>query len=65
MNTLPEIPGICLWKNGHAGVYIGGGYAIEAMGTKYGVVKTAVSERGWEEWYMLPYISYGSIGEGG
>ena len=62
ISTMPEIPGLCLWKDGHAGVYIGGGYAIEAMGTKYGVVKTAVADRGWAEWYMLPYISYGSTG---
>lgn len=55
---MPEIPGLCLWKDGHAGVYIGNGYAIEAMGTKHGVVRTAISDRGWEEWYMLPYISY-------
>ena len=33
-----------LWKSGHAGVYIGGGYAIEAMGTSKGVVKTKVSD---------------------
>ena len=63
ISTMPEIPGICLWKEGHTGVYIGGGYAIEAMGTKYGVVKTAVADRGWTEWYMLPYISYESRGE--
>lgn len=61
--TMPDVPGLCLWKDGHAGVYIGNGYAIEAMGTKYGVVKTVVADRGWEEWYMLPYISYGNVGE--
>ena len=38
-------PGLMLWKEGHAGVYIGGGYAIEAMGTQYGVVKTEVDAR--------------------
>ena len=61
--TMPDVPGLCLWKDGHAGVYIGNGYAIEAMGTKYGVVKTVVADRGWEEWYMLPYISYGNVGD--
>lgn len=65
ISTMPEIPGLCLWKDGHAGVYIGDGYAIEAMGTKYGVVKTAVADRGWTEWYMLPYISYGNTGDEG
>ena len=40
VSSMPEIPGLMLWKSGHAGVYIGGGYAIEAMGTRKGVVKT-------------------------
>jgi hypothetical protein len=56
--SMPEIPGLILWKEGHTGVYIGNGYAIEAMGTKYGVVKTKVDGRGWQAWYKLPYITY-------
>lgn len=47
-----------LWKDGHVGVYIGGGYVIEAMGTKYGVVKTEVEGRGWSGWCKLPYLTY-------
>ena len=58
ISTMPEIPGLMLWKSGHAGVYIGGGHAIEAMGTRKGVVKTKVSDRGWQGWGKLPYIDY-------
>ena len=58
VSSMPEIPGLMLWKSGHAGVYIGGGYAIEAMGTRKGVVKTEVSGRGWQGWCKLPYIDY-------
>ncbi len=58
MDTMPEIVGLALWKSGHIGVYIGGGYAIEAMGTRYGVVKTKVEGRGWQGWCKLPYIEY-------
>ena len=58
MSAMPEIPGLMLWKSGHVGVYIGGGYAIEAMGTKYGVVKTEVAGRGWSGWCKLPYLTY-------
>lgn len=50
-----------LWKEGHAGVYIGGGYAIEAMGTQYGVVKTEVDGRGWEGWGKLPFLEYQEV----
>ena len=40
IDTMPDIPGLAVWHDGHIGVYIGDGYVIEAMGTKYGVVKT-------------------------
>ncbi len=58
MENIPEIPGLVLWMNGHTGVYIGGGYAVEAMGTKYGVVRTEIANRGWKAWYEIPYITY-------
>lgn len=58
ISTLPEIPGLILHAEGHVGIYIGGGYAIEAMGTRYGVVKTAVASRNWTGWCKNPYINY-------
>lgn len=58
MSTMPEIPGIAVWKSGHIGIYIGNGYVVEAMSTKNGVVKTEVYGRGWEGWCKLPYIVY-------
>lgn len=58
MSTMPEIPGILVHAPGHIGIYIGGGYAIEAMGTRYGVVKTAVASRNWTGWCKNPYINY-------
>lgn len=58
MDTMPEVVGLMLWKEGHVGVYIGNGYVIEAMGTKKGVVKTELAGRGWQGWCKLPYINY-------
>lgn len=58
ISTLPEVPGICLHKNGHVGIYIGNGEVIEARGFDYGVVKTKLSERGWLHWFEYPYIDY-------
>ena len=58
MDAMPEIVGLAVWKPGHIGVYIGGGYVIEAMGTKYGVVTTEVAGRGWSGWCKIPYIDY-------
>lgn len=58
MDSMPEIVGLGLWKQGHWGIYVGNGYAIEAMGTQYGVVRTQVEGRGWQGWCKIPYIEY-------
>ena len=55
---MPDIPGLAVWHDGHIGVYIGGGQVVEAMGTKYGVVKTELAGRGWTHWLKVPYINY-------
>lgn len=58
IKDLPEVPGLILYGPGHVGVYEGGGFAIEARGFAYGVVRTKVSERSWTNWCTCPYISY-------
>ena len=58
MDSLPEIPGVLVFSTGHVGVYIGDGYVIEARGFDYGVVKTAVKDRGWLKWGMLNDLEY-------
>lgn len=58
ISTLPEKPGLCLWRPGHIGIYTGGGYAIEARGVAYGVVRTKVACRNWTHWGMLKDVDY-------
>ena len=58
IDTIPEIPGLAVWKDGHIGVYIGNGEVIEAMGTHYGVVKTQLQGRGWTHWLKIAFINY-------
>ena len=58
MSTMPDTPGLAVWHKGHIGVYIGNGEVIEAMGTKYGVVKTKLQDRNWTAWLEIPYINY-------
>lgn len=58
ISTMPDIPGLAVWHDGHIGVYIGNGQVIEAMGTRYGVVKTELADRGWTHWLKVPYINY-------
>lgn len=58
IGTIPETPGLAVWKSGHIGVYIGDGEVIEAMGTNYGAVKTKLEDRNWTAWLEIPYIQY-------
>lgn len=59
IETMPEMIGLCVWKRGHIGVYIGGGEVIEAHGTKYGVIKTSLkNSTPWTHWLECPYIKY-------
>lgn len=58
--TLPEIPGLLVWTKdqGHVGVYVGGGYVVEARGFSYGVQRNALTARAFTHWGMCPYIDY-------
>lgn len=58
ISTIPEIPGLIVWKDGHVGVYIGGGYVIEERGHSYGTVKTRLQDRPWVKWLKHPMIEY-------
>lgn len=58
IDTIPEIPGLAVWHEGHIGIYVGNGEVIEAMGTRYGVVRTQLADRGWTHWLKIPYINY-------
>lgn len=60
--TIPDIPGLVVWKSGHIGVYVGGGYTVEMRGFKYGSVRRKVKDGPWTKWgrlpdYMMAYVS--------
>lgn len=60
IDTMPDIPGVCVFMQdmSHVGVYIGGGYVVEATGHARGVVKTKLAGRGWGLWGKPRWISY-------
>lgn len=53
--------------HGHVGIYIGGGWVIEAKGTQYGVVRSSIAEKKWTWWGELKGVDYGiaETGENG
>lgn len=61
IDSMPEVPGLLVWTKdkGHVGVYVGGGYVVEARGFSYGVQRNQLSKRGFTHWGYCPYIEYG------
>lgn len=57
-HKIPETAGLLVHKKGHVGIYIGGGYVIEAKGADYGVVKTKLSDTNWTDWEECIFIDY-------
>ena len=62
MDTLPDVIGLALYRDGHVGYAVGGGYAVEWRGFAYGCVKTRIAERDWTHWYQIPFLDYGNAG---
>ena len=60
ISSIPEIPGLAVWRNNHIGIYVGGGEVIEAKGFDYGVVKSALKGSTFAKWIKLPFITYGT-----
>ena len=60
IGTIPEKPGVCVYKQGHVGIYAGNGKVIECA-WKQGVIETPLKGQGatpWTNWFECPFISY-------
>ena len=58
IEAMPDIVGLTVHYNGHMGIYVGGGYVVEARGTWYGIVKTRLSDRPWKNWAKVLGLEY-------
>ncbi len=58
ISSLPEVPGVLVFRSGHVAVYIGNGKVIEAKGHKWGVVESKLKDRGFTHWGYCPWIDY-------
>jgi hypothetical protein len=67
ISSIPDTPGLCVWRSGHIGIHIGGGKVIEASGYSYGVKQSTVSKdykgNKWKKWGMLADVDYDSVPE--
>lgn len=61
IDTLPDMPGLCLWKEGHVGIYVGDGYVIHASTTKSGVIKSEVKNTSFTNWFEVQGVNYPEI----
>ena len=55
------ILGMCLWKKGHVGLYVGNGYGLDCnydSATSNGIHLRKIEEVGWTEAGKLPEIQY-------
>jgi len=59
ISTMPDIPGVLVWKPGHIGIFEGDKVTIEAKGHAYGVVRTKDTK--WKKWGLCPWWEYISI----
>lgn len=58
ISTIPDVPGLLVFSEGHIGVYVGGGYVVDARNHSKGVVKKPISNHKWEEWGVCPFFEY-------
>lgn len=58
IDTIPELPGLAVWRAGHIGIYVGNGDVIHASRTTVGVIRSRLADGDWTHWLEIPYISY-------
>lgn len=58
IDSIPEIPGLAVWHEGHIGIYIGNGEVVQAANTRVGVIRNKLNDTAWTHWLKIPYITY-------
>ena len=58
IGTLPRIHGLGLYAPGHVGVYVGGGMAVDARNSRYGVMYQSVGSYRWTNWFKIAGVQY-------
>lgn len=59
---IPNIHGLGLWEDGHVGVYVGNGMAVDARGDDYGICYQSAYTKNWTMWYKVYGVTYPTTG---
>ena len=62
IGSLPNIHGLGLYQDGHVGVYIGNGMAVDARDSASDVCLGYVANKTWTHWYKVAGVSYPTTG---
>jgi LysM repeat protein len=58
VKNIPDTAGLAVWKNGHIGIYLGGGKVCESRGVSHGVVISDLSTQKWVYYGKLKDVEY-------
>ena len=58
ISSIPDTPGIGVYKYGHVGVYVGGGMCVCALNEEEGVVYRGLAAGGWTHWFRIAGVEY-------
>ena len=58
IDSIPNVPGIILWRSGHVGVYIGDGEVVQASWMNTGCYKCNLEKTSFTHWGLLPCLDY-------
>lgn len=60
MSNIPAVPGLLVHAPGHAGVYDGNGFILQAANHRDGVIKTPITQGGWnwDGWAYIDGLTY-------
>lgn len=63
ISAIPNIPGLVVYRSGHIGIYLGGGWVIESGGYSKGVIFSKINEpatgsawTGYGKWKHIDYV---------
>lgn len=58
ISTIPEIPGLGVYMEGHVGIYVGNGMVIDARNERDWIRYDTIDYMSWSMWYEIKGVEY-------